>query len=100
MTNPKLTLPTDSALAAELAKFRQHQALLDKTELVAHIGHYEWSYDLDCLLSCSEEYAHPRHDRSADTAGSRQLALEAVKIGIVSVSAFRCTLRTIPLPNS
>jgi len=55
--NPKLTLPTDSALAAELAKFRQHQALLDKTELIAHIGHYEWSYDLDCLLSCSEEYA-------------------------------------------
>jgi len=40
-----------------LAKFRQHQALLDKTELIAHIGHYEWSYDLDCLLSCSEEYA-------------------------------------------
>ncbi|CAD7844148.1 MAG: hypothetical protein [Olavius algarvensis Gamma 3 endosymbiont] len=57
MINPKLTLPTDSALAAELAKFRQHQALLDKTELIAHIGHYEWSYDLDCLLSCSEEYA-------------------------------------------
>lgn len=56
MINPKLTLPTDSALAAELAKFRQHQALLDKTELIAHIGHYEWSYDLDCLLSCSEEY--------------------------------------------
>lgn len=40
-----------------MAKFRQHQALLDKTELIAHIGHYEWSYDLDCLLSCSEEYA-------------------------------------------
>jgi len=57
VTNPILTLPTDSALEAELAKFRQHQALLDKTELIAHIGHYEWSYDLDCLLSCSEEYA-------------------------------------------
>lgn len=61
MINPKLTLPTDSALAAELAKFRQHQALLDKTELIAHIGHYEWSHDLDCLLSCSEEYART-HD--------------------------------------
>ncbi len=57
MTHPNPRLPLDSALEAELAKFRQHQALLDRTELVAHIGHFEWSYELDRLLSCSEEYA-------------------------------------------
>jgi len=57
VTNPNLTLAVDSALEAELAKFRQHQALLDRTERVAHIGHFEWSYELNRLLSCSEEYA-------------------------------------------
>ena len=63
MTNPKLTLAADSALEAELAKFRQHQVLLDRTERVAHIGHFEWSYELNRLLSCSEEYARI-HDMS------------------------------------
>ena len=53
----------DPALEAELAKFRQHQALLDRTERIAHIGHFEWSYELGRLLSCSEEYARI-HDMS------------------------------------
>ncbi len=65
MTHPDPILPLDSALETELAKFRQHQALLDRTELVAHIGHFEWSYELDRLLSCSEEYAR-MHDMSVD----------------------------------
>ena len=38
-------------------RFRQHQALFDRAELIAHIGHFEWSYELNCLLTCSEEYA-------------------------------------------
>lgn len=57
MKYPQPTFPVDSALEAELAKFRQQQVLLDRSEKIAHIGHYEWSYELDCLLSCSEEYA-------------------------------------------
>jgi len=65
VTNPNPTLPVDSALEAELAKFRQHQALFDRTELIAHIGHFEWSYELDCLLSCSEEYARI-HDMTVE----------------------------------
>ena len=65
MKYPELTIVSDSALEAELAKFRQHQALLDRTEKIAHIGHFEWSYDLDCLLSCSEEYARI-HDMTVD----------------------------------
>jgi diguanylate cyclase (GGDEF)-like protein/PAS domain S-box-containing protein len=65
MTNPNPTLSVDSALDAELAKFRQHQALFDRTELIAHIGHFEWSYELDRLLSCSEEYARI-HDMTVE----------------------------------
>lgn len=61
--NPELTFAADSALEAELARFRQHQALLDRTEKIAHIGHFEWSYELDRLLSCSEEYARI-HDKT------------------------------------
>ena len=57
MKYPQPTFPVDSALEAELAKFRQHQALLDRTEKIARIGHFEWSYEFDRLLSCSEEYA-------------------------------------------
>ena len=63
MNNPKLTFDVEPALEAELARFRDQQALLDRTELIAHIGHYEWSYQLECLLACSEEYARI-HDMS------------------------------------
>ncbi len=65
MSNPNPSIPPRDSLEAELIKFRQHKALLDKTELIAHIGHYEWSYGLDCLLSCSEEYARI-HDMSTE----------------------------------
>ncbi|UCH41477.1 MAG: PAS domain-containing protein [Gammaproteobacteria bacterium] len=81
MTNPKLTIAFDSALEAELAKFRQHQALLDRTEKIAHIGHFEWSYELDRLLSCSEEYARI-HDMTVDEVmqahSSREKVIEQV----------------------
>ena len=77
MTNPKLKIPADAALETELSRFRQHQALLDKTELIAHIGHYEWSYELDCLLSCSEEYARI-HDMSVAEVLEAQCSLEGV----------------------
>jgi diguanylate cyclase (GGDEF)-like protein/PAS domain S-box-containing protein len=63
VNNPKLTFEVEPALEAELARFREQRALLDRTELIAHIGHYEWSYQLDCLLACSEEYARI-HDMS------------------------------------
>ena len=65
MSNPNPSIAPRDTLEAELVKFRQHKALLDKTELIAHIGHFEWSYDLECLLSCSEEYARI-HDMSID----------------------------------
>ncbi|HKJ54214.1 MAG TPA: diguanylate cyclase [Gammaproteobacteria bacterium] len=65
MNDPSLTFKLEPALEAELARFRQHWDLLDKTELIAHIGHYEWSYELACVLSCSEQYARI-HDMSVE----------------------------------
>jgi len=65
VTNLKSSVSDSAVLEAELDKFRQHADLLDQTELVAHIGHYEWSYALDSLLSCSEEYARI-HDMTID----------------------------------
>lgn len=60
MTNPNPTLPLDSAPAAELAKFHQQQSLPDRTELVAHIGHfiYDESNERDVHISdgCARIY--------------------------------------------
>jgi len=65
VNKPDPTFPVDPSLEEELAKFRQQRALLDRTELIAHIGHFEWSYELDRLLSCSEEYARI-HDMTVE----------------------------------
>jgi diguanylate cyclase (GGDEF)-like protein/PAS domain S-box-containing protein len=65
VNKPDPTFPLDDSLQAELEKFRQQRALLDRTELIAHIGHFEWSYELDRLLSCSEEYARI-HDMTVE----------------------------------
>ncbi|MEM7562743.1 MAG: PAS domain-containing protein [Pseudomonadota bacterium] len=55
-TSGSPSIPVD--LERELEKLRQREALLDATEQIARIGHYEWNYDLDRLESCSDEYAH------------------------------------------
>jgi diguanylate cyclase (GGDEF)-like protein/PAS domain S-box-containing protein len=44
-------------LVAELASLRHRDSLLDIAEQLAQIGHCEWDFDNDCLLSCSEGYA-------------------------------------------
>jgi len=46
-----------NALEAELARLRHRDTLLDIAEQLAHIGHCEWDFDNDCLLSCSAGYA-------------------------------------------
>ncbi len=45
-------------LIEALERFRHREILFNATEAVAHIGHYEWDYEKDCLRSCSEEYAN------------------------------------------
>ena len=45
------------ALIAELEGLRHRDSLLDIAEQLAQIGHCEWDFDNDCLLSCSEGYA-------------------------------------------
>jgi len=44
-------------LESELKKLRHRQALLDATEQIADIGHCEWDYERDRLISCSPGYA-------------------------------------------
>jgi diguanylate cyclase (GGDEF)-like protein/PAS domain S-box-containing protein len=44
-------------LAAELNKLRQRERLLNAAEELASIGHCEWDFENDRLLSCSEGYA-------------------------------------------
>ena len=45
------------ALEAELESLRHRETLLDIAEQLAHIGHCEWDFDNDRLLSCSAGYA-------------------------------------------
>ena len=45
-------------LESELGDLRRRAALFDATDQIASIGHYEWSYDEDRLVSCSGEYAN------------------------------------------
>lgn len=44
-------------LDAELSRLRDLERLIDSTEALAKIGHYEWDWERNCLASCSEEYA-------------------------------------------
>ena len=46
-----------AALASKLDSLRHRDKLLDVAEQLAHIGHCEWDFDNDCLISCSEGYA-------------------------------------------
>ena len=49
---------TREELEVELGKLRRRETLFDATDQFAKIGHYEWSYTRDQLVSCSEEYAN------------------------------------------
>jgi diguanylate cyclase (GGDEF)-like protein/PAS domain S-box-containing protein len=44
-------------LDTALAKLRDLEKVIDTIENLAQTGHYEWSEDRDCLISCSEQYA-------------------------------------------
>ncbi len=58
MGDSKLKDMSKKELIEALEHFRHHEVLFNATEAVAHIGHYEWDYEKDCLLHCSEEYAN------------------------------------------
>ena len=44
-------------LHAELERLRQREALLDATEQLAKIGHREWDFEQNRIVSCSDGYA-------------------------------------------
>lgn len=48
---------TNQQLTEELKSYRRREALFDSIEHIAQIGQYEWNYDSNQLVSCSEEYA-------------------------------------------
>lgn len=50
-------LNNQQGLDAELARLRDLEKVINTTERLARIGHYEWDWDRDCLASCSAEYA-------------------------------------------
>ena len=41
----------------ELKRLRHREARYEAIERIAKLGHYEWNYELDCLESCSREFA-------------------------------------------
>lgn len=57
MSNRRLQGMNKTELIAELQGYRQLELLLNATEGIAQIGHYEWDYEEGCLRHCSEEYA-------------------------------------------
>ena len=57
MTTPPSKKYSKADTEVELLKLRHLESLIEATEAVANIGHYEWDYQQDRLASCSEEYA-------------------------------------------
>lgn len=57
MPCPKIQNMSKAELIEALEHFRHREVLFNATEAVAHIGHYEWDNEKDCLSNCSEEYA-------------------------------------------
>ncbi len=55
----KLTVSTSesSTPEKELTGFRRREALLEATERIAKIGHYQWNFKHERLVSCSAEFA-------------------------------------------
>jgi len=54
----KLQRMTKAQPVEKLEHQHYREALFHETERIAHIGYYQWNYELDRLESCSEEYAH------------------------------------------
>lgn len=57
MTGSKILTLKNSKLDDELQSLRRRVVLLEATERIGKIGHYQWNYKLDRLESCSAEYA-------------------------------------------
>jgi len=53
----KLENPIPFALDAEFEKLLEHRELLDATELIANVGHCQWDFKNNRLISCSQGYA-------------------------------------------
>jgi diguanylate cyclase (GGDEF)-like protein/PAS domain S-box-containing protein len=57
MTFSRSLIDNQLNLDTALSMLLDLERVIKKTEKLAQTGHYEWSQDQDCLVSCSEEYA-------------------------------------------
>ncbi len=58
MTDQNIKNMSKAELIEVIEHFRHREILFNATEAVAHIGHYEWDLEKDCLSNCSQEYAN------------------------------------------
>lgn len=57
MEKKQIDQMNNEQLKEELRTYRRREALFNASEHIAQIGQYEWNYDSNQLVSCSEEYA-------------------------------------------
>ncbi|MEM7562742.1 MAG: diguanylate cyclase [Pseudomonadota bacterium] len=57
MSDKIIPISDASAVAVELDRLRQREALFDAAESIARMGHWEWDYVSNCLIDCSEGFA-------------------------------------------
>ena len=58
MDDITLNRMTQDQLVEELEHYRYQKLLLHAIDRIARVGYYEWCYENDRLLTCSEEYAN------------------------------------------
>lgn len=57
MDDITLTGMAPAQLLAELEKHRYQKLLIKAIDRIARVGYFEWSFEFDRLISCTEEYA-------------------------------------------
>jgi diguanylate cyclase (GGDEF)-like protein/PAS domain S-box-containing protein len=57
MTFSRFNIGNQLNLDIVLSRLLDLERVIETTEKLAQTGHYEWDWDRDCLVSCSEEYA-------------------------------------------
>jgi diguanylate cyclase (GGDEF)-like protein/PAS domain S-box-containing protein len=57
LSHPEKLSPESTGLETELDRLRRRESLLKAAERIANIGHWEWDYLKNRLISCSEGFA-------------------------------------------
>ena len=79
----KLQRMSKKELIEQLERYRHRETLFYTTDNAAHIGHFEWDYEKDCLQSCSESFANLLDmsiEEAIDSLSSWEKAIELIHI--------------------